>query len=54
MNIFTALAVLFIGLKLAGIITWSWWFVTLPLWVLPAVTFTTFTAGYIVFLTRSK
>ena len=26
------LAILFIGLKLAGFITWSWWIVTLPLW----------------------
>lgn len=27
-----ALAVLFIGLKLAGVIDWSWWAVLLPLW----------------------
>ena len=26
------LAILFIGLKLTGFITWSWWVVTLPLW----------------------
>lgn len=26
------LGILFIGLKLAGYITWSWWLVTLPLW----------------------
>lgn len=26
------LAILFIGLKLAGIITWPWWVVLLPLW----------------------
>lgn len=26
------LALLFIGLKLAGKISWSWWYVTLPLW----------------------
>ena len=26
------LAILFIGLKLAGYITWSWWIVTLPMW----------------------
>jgi hypothetical protein len=24
--------VLFVGLKLAGIITWSWWWVTVPFW----------------------
>ena len=26
------LGVLFVGLKLAGIITWSWWYVTLAFW----------------------
>jgi hypothetical protein len=30
------LALLFIGLKLGGIITWNWWYVTMPLW-LPAM-----------------
>ena len=27
------LAVLFIGLKLGGIINWSWWWVLSPLWI---------------------
>ncbi|MCJ8139584.1 hypothetical protein [Falsirhodobacter halotolerans] len=27
-----ALALLFIGLKLTGHITWSWWWVLAPLW----------------------
>lgn len=26
------LGVLFVGLKLAGVIDWSWWLVTLPFW----------------------
>jgi hypothetical protein len=26
------LALLFIGLKLGGVIDWSWWWVTAPLW----------------------
>ncbi len=26
------LGVLFVGLKLTGIIDWSWWWVTLPFW----------------------
>ncbi len=30
--IFGLLGILFIGLKLTGHITWSWWLVTLPLW----------------------
>lgn len=27
------LAILFIGLKLTGYITWSWWWVLSPLWI---------------------
>jgi hypothetical protein len=27
------LAVLFVGLKLTGYITWSWWWVLSPLWI---------------------
>ena len=30
---FTALGVLFVGLKLTGHIDWSWWWVTLPFWI---------------------
>jgi len=26
------LGLLFIGLKLTGYITWSWWYVLMPLW----------------------
>jgi hypothetical protein len=29
---FTALGLIFITLKLVGVINWSWWVVTLPLW----------------------
>jgi hypothetical protein len=31
------LALLFIGLKLGGVIAWSWWAVLAPLWAVPAV-----------------
>ena len=27
-----ALFLLFLGLKLGGVIDWSWWWVTAPLW----------------------
>lgn len=30
------LAVLFIGLKLTGHISWSWWWVLAPIWI-PAI-----------------
>lgn len=29
---FSLLGIVFIVLKLCGIINWSWWLVTLPLW----------------------
>lgn len=32
MNLFTALFLVFLVLKLIGTIAWSWWLVTLPLW----------------------
>ncbi len=31
-GLFGMLGILFIGLKLTGYITWSWWYVTMPLW----------------------
>ena len=31
-SLLTVLLVVFIVLKLLGVITWSWWWVTLPLW----------------------
>ncbi|CAF34081.2 Hypothetical-Protein / belonging to T4-LIKE GC: 762 [Synechococcus phage S-PM2] len=38
------LTVLFIGLKLTGNITWSWWWVLSPLWIsaLVAIVFLSF------------
>ncbi len=33
------LVLLFIGLKLAGLITWSWWWVLSPLWIAFAIGF---------------
>lgn len=32
-GVFGLLGVLFVGLKLGGIISWSWWWVTLPFWI---------------------
>jgi predicted small integral membrane protein len=29
----TLLAILFIALKLVGIISWSWWWVLSPIWI---------------------
>lgn len=33
------LTILFIGLKLTGFVTWSWWWVLSPLWIVWAVVF---------------
>ena len=32
-NLTTDLFIIFLILKLANIITWSWWWVTSPLWI---------------------
>lgn len=29
----TVLFIVFLVLKLAGVVTWSWWWVTAPLWI---------------------
>jgi len=31
-GIVSLLGLLFVGLKLGGVISWSWWYVTLPFW----------------------
>jgi hypothetical protein len=31
-GVFGLLGVLFVALKLTGVIDWSWWLVTLPFW----------------------
>ena len=31
------LTILFIGLKLTGFISWSWWWVLAPLWIAPLI-----------------
>ena len=33
MSITTILFVVFLVLKLTGVISWSWWWVTAPLWI---------------------
>jgi len=36
MSLPVASFLLFLTLKLCGVIRWSWWWVTAPLWALPA------------------
>ena len=48
---FGLLAILFIGLKLAGVITWSWWWVLAPIWI-PALICTAVLAGILFWLAK--
>ena len=43
---FSALTLLFIGLKLTNYITWSWWWVLVPVWMPVSVVI----AGFILYL----
>lgn len=36
-NFLALLALLFIGLKLGGVIAWSWIWVLSPLWIIPVI-----------------
>ena len=47
-SFFGALTVLFIGLKLSGIIHWSWCWVLSPIWLPSAVVLTVLVVAYIV------
>jgi hypothetical protein len=44
LNFTSLLTILFIGLKLMGYITWSWWWVLSPLWLPLAIVI----GGYLV------
>lgn len=39
LSLSTVLFIVFLVLKLTGYITWSWWWVTAPLWIGPALFF---------------
>lgn len=45
------LLIAFIVLKLTGVISWSWWLVLSPLWVVPCFIVV---AGFIFYLITSK
>lgn len=44
------LGVIFIILKLAGVINWSWWLVCAPLLIQPAIMLTILIVGVVTFL----
>ena len=39
LSLLIALFIVLLVLKLTGYITWSWWLVTAPLWLVPALFF---------------
>lgn len=49
MGVLGILLVIFITLKVVGVITWSWWLVLLPLWISIVIGFLSFIFG--IFLT---
>ena len=48
------LTVLFVGLKLTGFVTWSWWWVLSPLWIsfITVVIFIVGTIGLLAYLEK--
>lgn len=38
-SLLIALFIVFLVLKLTGYVTWSWWLVTTPLWLVPTLFF---------------
>lgn len=46
----TVLGLIFVTLKLCGVIDWSWWWVTLPFWGFLALLGVIFVGGTIVIL----
>lgn len=54
-GIFPLLFLIFMVLKLCGIIAWSWWLITLPLWGIPTlILVTSFSALFIYLIRRRK
>lgn len=47
------LTILFIGLKLGGVISWSWWWVLAPMWI-PAALVVAIIAGVFLWATVNQ
>ena len=48
------LTLMFIYLKLTGVIMWSWWWVLAPIWFVPAIVFLTIGAIFGVAILMEK
>lgn len=49
-----ALTILFIGLKLGGVIDWSWWWVLSPVWIPIAVGLVVLVVGFGIYVTWKR
>lgn len=49
-GICTVLFLIFLVLKLIGVITWSWWWVTSPLWIPVALGLLLFLIMFLIYL----
>lgn len=54
MGFLGALGLLFIALKLLEIITWSWWLVLMPLYIIPVLVLAIATLGVTAAVKNSK
>lgn len=45
-TVFDLFLVLFVGLKIAGVINWSWWWVLSPLFIMPGIYVVSFILGF--------
>lgn len=52
LGIVSAVTLLFVGLKQAGLVDWSWWWVVAPLWI-ASVLFLAILLGVVVSVTWS-
>lgn len=50
---FTLLLLLFIALKLTGVITWSWWWVLSPFWIPLVLALVVFAVSAAVLLSKA-
>jgi uncharacterized protein (DUF983 family) len=48
------LTVLFVGLKLTGHITWSWWWVLSPMWITILIALAFLAFAFIILLLQQK
>ena len=48
------LGIVFVTLKLLGVIDWSWWWVTAPFWGGSALVLAVFVIGFPVYLWRTR